>query len=630
MKHRILSHQVMQDEILASHARSRQMNIDLEKRSPFQKHLNPKQLAVLLEQNQDLLSVADPYINEIYELLSPEDFIIAVVDHQGYILRLCGAEKLRNKFAEKNFYPGFRFSEKDVGTTATSLCLARKIPVQLNDKDHFCLSAHNHTSSAAPIFGENSELKGALVVSGFSCHFHAHTLIMVVSAARSIEKQIHLEKHNRDLSLYSNFITNIIESASTGLLILDMDLNIWKTNRKARQILRQQNLKGQPITTLGGLSLDLDDLFVNPDKWHEKEAYIDIGKDPIHIVYSVQPVLSETHQRLGAVINFEESVHIKKLSDKLSSSRPYFTFEHLISASSLISRAINLALKAARTHSTVLLLGDTGTGKEIFAQAIHNAGPHRNSPFIPVNCGAIPGELMESELFGYVDGAFTGALKGGRPGKFELADGGTLLLDEIGDMPHAMQVKLLRVLQTGEVQRIGSSKSIKVNVRIIAATNIDLLQATQLNRFRSDLYYRLNIISIKIPPLKDRGEADIRALARHFVNKHNPSIALTASAMKTLCAYAWPGNVRELENTIELALHLCDGVTIRQANLGLPEPQQSKPVVDVSGTLQQMEARLIAATLEKNAFNMAQTAKQLGISRATLYRKVDSMNLVKK
>ena len=267
------------------------------------------------------------------------------------------------------------------------------------------------------------------------------------------------------------------------------------------------------------------------------------------------------------------------------------------------------------------MIGETGTGKELFAQAIHNGSERCQQAFVPINCGAIPGELLESELFGYVDGAFTGASKTGRPGKFELANNGTILLDEIGDMPHEMQVKLLRVLQTGEVQRIGARKILQTDTRIIAATHVNLEKMIELKRFRKDLFYRLNIIQIKIPSLRDRGKEDIEALAVYFISRYGSGSKLSGAALDLLVNYDWPGNVRELENTIQRALHLCGGGRIKPQHLGLQKKlgsaRGSSP-----GTLRNMEQKLISDTLAANQGNMAKSSKLLGISRATLYRKV--------
>jgi len=617
----ILTDCQMKREILESHKRSMQYGVCREERAVDQKKLTPEELEGRRALNKDLLDVAAEYIGEFYELLSSDRFMIAIVDREGYILQLSGSDAIKAVFAERNYAPGYRFIEKDAGTTATSLCLKKQVPIQLNDKDHYCKQAHGFTSSAAPIFVEDDVLQGVLVVSGKDSLVHPHTLIMVTSAAVSIEKQIRLLRRNRELSIYTGFLDNVLESAETGLLTLDNESRIWKANRKAKRILKQENLDGKPISALSGLDVDVDDIYQHPDSWKGKEGHIQHGNQVIHLVFSAQPVISDQDKLLGAVLVFEEFGNIRKIADKISGGKAYFTFEHLIGDSAAFSKTIELAKRASQSDSTVLLMGETGTGKELFAQAIHNAGPFRDKPFVPINCGAIPGELMESELFGYVDGAFSGALKGGRPGKFELADGGSILLDEIGDMPHNMQVKLLRVLQTGEVQRIGADKVLTVNTRTIASTNVNLTRAIAQNRFRQDLYYRLNIFPISIPPLRERGAGDIRALAGYFVKKNNPRCRLTPNAMEALVTYDWPGNARELENTIQRALHVCDGEVLDVEHLGLPR-KNGHGFRPHFGSLREMELKMISSTLDQTNHNMAETARKLGISRATLYRKV--------
>ena len=617
----ILTDDQMRQAIAKSHQRSKDYGVCPDERAIDQKRLTPEELESRRETNKDLLEVVAEYIGEFYELLSPDRFMIAIVDQEGFILKLSGSDAIKAEFAERNYAPGYRFTEKDVGTTATSLCLKKQVSIQLNDKDHYCRRAHGFTSSAAPIFGEDDVLRGVLVASGKSTLVHPHTLIMVNSAARSIEKQIRLLRRNREMSIYAGFLDNVLESAETGLLTLDNESRIWKMNRKAKRILKQENLDGKPISVLKGLNVNVNDIFHHPEAWKGRECHIQHGHQVIHLVYSAQPVLSGQKNMLGAVLVFEEFGNIRKIADKISGNTAYFTFDHLIGDSPAFRKAVELAKRAAQSDSTVLLLGETGTGKELFAQAIHNAGAIQAKPFIPINCGAIPGELMESELFGYVDGAFSGALKGGRPGKFELADGGTILLDEIGDMPHNMQVKLLRVLQTGEVQRIGDGKVLKVNTRIIASTNANLPQAIAQNQFRQDLFYRLNILPISIPPLRERGAGDIRALANFFIRKISPGCRLTAAAMEALTTYGWPGNVRELENTIQRALHVCDGGLMTTDHLGIPE-EKHHVLQSQSGSLREMEQQMIASTLDQTNHNMAETAKRLGISRATLYRKV--------
>ncbi len=538
-KKSILTQSQIRREILESHKRSKRYGVCREERSPDQKKLTPEALETQKSLNKDLLDVVSEYIDEFYELLSPDRFMIAIVDKEGFILQLSGSDSIKAEFAERNCAPGYRFTENDVGTTATSLCLKKQISIQLNDKDHFCMRAHGFTSSAAPIFGEHDVLQGVLAVSGKSSLVQPLTLITVTSAARSIEKQISLLRKNRELSIYAGFLANVLESAETGLLALDNELRIWKTNRKAKRLLKQENLDGKPISILTGLDVDLDDIYNNPDSYKGRECRIQ--------------------------------------------------------------------------HDN---------------QAIHNASLFKAKPFIPVNCGAIPGELMESEFFGYVDGAFSGAMKGGRPGRFELASGGTILLDEIGDMPHNMQVKLLRVLQTGEVQRIGDSKVIKVDTRIIASTNVNLPHAISEKRFRQDLYYRLNILPINIPPLRERGATDIQSLADYFLKKHKPIGRFTPSAIEALSCYDWPGNVRELEYIIQRAVHICDREEINPEHLGLPS-KKSLPVPPQAGSLDEMAQEMVGSTLDQTNFNMAETAIILGISRATLYRKVKAYKMRK-
>jgi sigma-54 dependent transcriptional regulator, acetoin dehydrogenase operon transcriptional activator AcoR len=622
----MLTQDQMRLEILDSHRRSKQYAICADERDPEQKRLSPDQLDARRLVNQDFIDVSYQYIDEFYEFLSPDRFMIAIVDREGYILHLSGSNAIKAVFAERNCAPGYRFTEQDVGTTAISLCLKKQIPVQLNDKDHYCRRAHGFTSSAAPIFTTDDQLQGLLVVSGNSGLVQPHTLIMVISAARSIEKQIRLLRRNKEMSVYTGFLDNVVESAETGLIALDNDLHIWKINRKAKRILKKEDLTGKPLSVLNGLRFDLEALYRHPNLWKEQECHVKIGKQILHLVVSAQPVISNRGRRLGAVMVFEEFGNLRKIADKISENKAYFTFAHLVGDSPAFKDAIDIARKAAKTTSIVLLMGETGTGKELFAQAIHNASPNRQGPFIPINCGAIPGELMESELFGYVDGAFSGAMKGGRPGKFELANGGTLLLDEIGDMPHSLQVKLLRVLQTGELQRIGSDKVIRVDTRVIASTNVDLLKAIAENRFRQDLYYRLNILRITIPSLRERGPQDIGALSNHFVNKLDPGRCLSVEAAQSLSAYEWPGNVRELENTIERALRISDAQEVTPAHLGLPCTGAASASTKI-GSLREMEHQMIASVLEQTNFNMAESAKRLGISRATLYRKAKAYNI---
>jgi sigma-54 dependent transcriptional regulator, acetoin dehydrogenase operon transcriptional activator AcoR len=609
-------------EIADSHERSRRYGISNEARSPSQERLSTAALEEKCRSNKGFLEVAIAHIVEFYNFLPPHDFIMGVVDKDGYILHVAGSDEIQADFARRNFAPGFRWTEMDVGTTATSLCLQRRFPVQLNDRDHYCQLAHGFTSSAAPVFSQRDALQGIIVVSGSASLVHPHTLIMVALAARSVEKQMLILNHNQELALNVSFLDSIIEAAGMGLMALDKDLNIWRINQRGTKILGMGDLKGKPVSVLGEMELDLADIRNNPGAWINREWRLSSNRRDIHFLFNAQPVISQEREMLGAVMAFEEIGTIRKLADDIAGIKAFYTFDHLIGKSPAFLNAIDLARRAAQNDATVLLRGETGTGKELFAQAIHNGGQRRRKPFVPINCGAIPGELLESELFGYVEGAFTGAQKGGRPGKFELAHGGTLLLDEIGDMPHGMQVKLLRVLQTGEVYRVGARKPLVVNTRIIASTHIDLGRAVAQGTFREDLFYRLNVFPIVIPPLRDRGAEDIAALTSLSLKRlRTPPPRLTATAVKALAEHLWPGNVRELENVIQRALHVHEGDVLDVEHLGLWTASTRK-TPPRPGTLENAEREMIEAVLEQTGSNMAATAKLLGISRATLYRKV--------
>jgi DNA-binding NtrC family response regulator len=326
---------------------------------------------------------------------------------------------------------------------------------------------------------------------------------------------------------------------------------------------------------------------------------------------------------------------------------------HLVGQSQAITQVYQIIDKVADTPSTVLITGESGTGKELIAKALHENSARREGPFIKINCAAIPKTLMESELFGYEKGAFTGAV-GSKPGRFELADKGTLFLDEIGEVPVEMQVKLLRVLQESEFERVGGIKTIKVDVRLIAATNRDLQKEIAAANFREDLYYRLNVVPIHIPPLRERRE-DIAMLVDHFVKKFNDRLkknieGLDPEALDRLVGHNWPGNIRELENVLERTILFCEGPRIRASDLpadvgvtpgsgpivvGVPGEERSIPTDGslkdiVRAETERVERELIVRALEETGGNVTQAARKLKISRKSLQNKMKEFGLREK
>ncbi len=327
---------------------------------------------------------------------------------------------------------------------------------------------------------------------------------------------------------------------------------------------------------------------------------------------------------------------VARLSDELVTLRGA---DGVVGHSAALREIVAVARKVAKHPSTVLVTGESGTGKELIARLVHSSSPRAASPFVAVNCAAIPDALLESELFGHARGAFTGASTD-RRGLFEEADGGTLFLDEIGELPLALQVKLLRVLQEGEIRRVGDNASRSVDVRLVAATSRDLEAEVAAGRFRADLYYRVNVVRLQLPPLRERRD-DIAELARHFAQSHSarlqmPAAVITAAAMRALLEYSWPGNVRELENAIERALVLTDDARIDVAQLPVevsrtpgalaPSPNGKHPTVadhdlSVKRRTEALERELIAQALDRTAGNRTRAAQLLDLShRALLYK----------
>ncbi len=304
------------------------------------------------------------------------------------------------------------------------------------------------------------------------------------------------------------------------------------------------------------------------------------------------------------------------------------SFANLVYQSKGMEQVVQMGKAAAQSPLPVLICGESGTGKELLARAVHNASARRGRRFVPVNCAAVPDVLMESEMFGYVDGAFTGAAKGGRPGLFEVADGGTLFLDEVGELNPTVQAKLLRALNDGEIRRVGATTAVHVDVRIIAATNRDIHQLVKTGQFREDLFYRLHVIPLFIPPLRERRE-DILPLARHFLEKMSRkldrSLSLTAAAEQRLLTYDFPGNVRELQNLMERASYLTTGDSIDVTPLWLQPSETIHRVDNHTGTLKeqvrQFEQRVIEQAL-RECGSLRAAAKRLGVTHTTLSNKL--------
>jgi transcriptional regulator of acetoin/glycerol metabolism len=473
-----------------------------------------------LKNKQHIMRIARPFMESIYSFVKGSGFQVVLADEDGYILDVIGDQSILERSKMVQLMPGGNWNEQVRGTNAVGTAIVEKAPVQIYAMEHYLRDNHFLTCSAAPIFDPDGRLCGVLDVSGHYQFANPHTLGMVVAAVTAIESQLRLRKATSNLYFAYKYSNTIMESMAEGLLSVDNEGIITRINSMGSKILelKPEECVGRPVESVFKQPIPLLDVVKGGESYEEREVKITINGKEKRVISSATPLINETGNAIGAVAVLREPKILKESSKVLKGNRAKYTFEDIIGESKAIRDAIKLAQQSARTISPVLLQGESGTGKELFAQAIHNYGAAKDRPFVALNCAAIPKELIESELFGYEEGAFTGARKGGHPGKFEIADTGTIFLDEIGDMPIETQVKLLRVLQENAVTRIGGHRERNIDVRVIAATHRDLSKAVEEGKFRLDLFYRINVIPIHIPPLRERN-GDVVLLAKHLIEK---------------------------------------------------------------------------------------------------------------
>jgi PAS domain S-box-containing protein len=602
-------------------------------------------LQEMLLDKQELIKVAKPFMKNLYKFVQGSGFVVALTDERGYIMEIFGDEDILKNPMTNNFFQGASWKEEE-GTNAIGTAAVIKEPIQVSGAEHYCQKHHCLTCSAAPIFDHHGRLVAILNMSGASYMSHLHTLGMVVAAAEAIVAQLDIQRKNRELSQANKRLMNIFNTMSDGVLMVDECGIVNQLNPAAKEILnrKEADVLGISIDRIfGSRTVITRQMLENKEPYEDVEFMVDTKKGMFHCFASGEPLTDDGGKVIGGVIILRPIKQIQKLVNRFSGYCATLQFSDIIGESLEILEVIRVASLAAVTSSSILLQGESGTGKEIFAQAIHNHSEQRNGPFVALNCGVIPRELIGSELFGYVEGAFTGAVRGGKPGKFELASGGTLFLDEIGDMPLEQQIALLRVLQEKRVMRIGSDKVISVSVRVICATNKNLSQEVEKGSFRQDLYYRLNVISITIPPLRNR-VPDISLLFRYFLDKigrdRGTKFCVEPAVVACLERFHWPGNVRELQNVVERAVSLAESEVITVVHLPMevyvPQktvPSQTKSLLPSSPKecfgreqrrqlLDAAERQEILLLLSKCGGNISVVARELGISRNTLYRKM--------
>lgn len=582
--------------------------------------LSQDKLTELVQKSQ-LYRVSLPVLKELGKQINGTEHLITLCDDKGRIIYLQGDYRIMKKAAKMNFVQGADWSEKAAGSNAIGTCIASGQPIQVFSFEHYCEGCHPWVCSAAPIKDPlTGKLLGVFDLTGPTDLAQPHTLGLAQNISAAIQQRfINISYKIRQIlnDCYENAVK---KWSSNTTILLDAMLNVITAGSKALSLLSIEDwrqLWSHP--ELGQLRTSI----LNTNE-REKEVYL----PNLQLNAYIQSIVLES-ERIGFLLHLEKT---KKLSPLISDNNKYWN--DLIGQSSAFKQAIQQAQIAAPTNVPILITGESGTGKEQFAQAIHQASSRHRSPFLAVNCGAIPKELIASELFGYEPGTFTGGNLKGKKGKFEEAHGGTLFFDEIGEMPLDLQVHLLRVLQEKEVVRLGSSQPIPVDVRIIAATNKDLNDLIDQGQFRPDLYFRLNVVELKLPPLRERKE-DIVPLCRHFVAKSakklgKPTPTIDDQVYAYFQNYHWPGNIRELENAIEYAVLFCkdNRITITSLPESLNARIKTRQAFSTALTpLEQEEKRKIMQLLMATGGNLSEVARRCGIARTTLYRKLKKYNL---
>lgn len=637
---------IIRSEVADSWIRSKhylgKKEVDLEKN-----RITGVKLQQRLKENQLLVEGASPLFSKYLELATSSGYTMALFDKDGMFL--AGTHQKISDIP----VAAVHWSERNTGTTAHSLALYHKKPFLLIGPEQWADVLYNSISFAAPILDEDDVVLGALVIRQImgkkpweetSQNNLKHTLGWVSSMAMSIGQEIALRKRNIKLQSLNEILDVTLEFVDEGIITVDREGYILRTNLEGSRMLdinKPADAKYCKISEFlkPGNSI-MAAITENKDIDYVEET-ICTGKGEQPFMISVRMVDDNENSGMqAAVLRLTPREKINALISSKTGTTVKFDFSKIIGESKAIKQAKVNCMQFGKTRENILLIGESGTGKEVFAHAIHNICCP-NGPFIAMNCAAIPRNLIESELFGYERGSFTGAEKNGRPGKIELADGGTLFLDEIGDMPYELQAVLLRVLQDKEVARIGSKRTQVVNFRLIAATNHNLWQMVEERTFREDLYYRLSVLTVEIPPLRERKE-DIILLAEYFIEQYanrigKPVPVIGDSAREVMMKYNWPGNVRQLENAMIYAVNMTENITIEANHLPkeLFYENQSKKIpieswkintsqenfrTDLS--LKEHEKQIIERTLAQTNNTVSIAAKILGISKTSIYRKM--------
>ncbi|QAU35025.1 sigma-54-dependent Fis family transcriptional regulator [Janthinobacterium sp. 17J80-10] len=607
--------------------------------------VNRTDLTLAIEQNRILHTHALPVMETLYEQIINTHNMVILTDAHGLIVHTLGDDDFLEKANRVALQPGVAWSEQSKGTNAIGTAIAEQAPAQVHANEHYLIANHFLTCSAAPIFDSEGSVIGVLDVTGDQNSFHKHTMGLVRMSAQMIENQMFSAAFSDAITLRFHsrpeFIGTLMEGIAAftqggrflsanrcGLFQLGLPLNSLKMHTFS-------SLFGLPVSALFDHYRTASPGLLNLCMHSGVRVYARAQLHRANMFFQAEPLPAGASER-SAPPQAQAAQRVDQQATRRLSSLHY-----LNTGDAQIAALIEKVNKVLGRDIAILVTGETGTGKELLAQAIHNDSPRANSPFVAVNCASIPETLIESELFGYEDGAFTGARKKGSVGKILQANGGTLFLDEIGDMPLSLQARLLRVLQERMVTPLGSSRSIPVNVALICATHRNLRELISAGVFREDLYYRLNGLVVKLPPLRER--SDLEVVVQRLIVSEADGMQCTVSAevLQLFKRHNWPGNCRQLTNLLRTAIVMVgDDREIRREHLPddflddidavrQGESTQSTRIgaevyapMPASATLDDVEISLIQKALAAHGGNISATARALGVSRNKIYRKI--------
>ncbi|MET0962169.1 MAG: sigma-54-dependent Fis family transcriptional regulator [Noviherbaspirillum sp.] len=573
-----------------------------------------------------VISAAKGEMANLFQQISGSGYAIMLTDADGVLMNFFGDPGFTHAASKTGLMPGAVWSERFQGTNGMGTALLEKRPTMVQQYDHFLFRNTGLICAAAPIFDASGEVLAVLDASGETHLAPKHVLDLVNMSVCAIENRIFLDAYAGRRFIQFHSRPEFVATLSAGVLAMDEGDRIVAATRNA-------------LLQLGVKSSDL--------VGHQLEEFLNVSFESLVRETSkpskpIAPVFDSRFGRrffaFGAAPR-QAAVHPGQRPERAADSDGRSPLQQLqFGPDPAMSHNVQAASRVLDRDVAILLCGETGTGKEMFAKAIHSSSQRARQPFVAINCASIPESLIESELFGYKSGAFTGASKEGQRGKIFQASGGTLFLDEIGDMPFALQARLLRVLEEREVVPLGSEAPVRIDIRVVSATHCDLLERIERHEFREDLYYRLQGLTLTMPPLRERG--DRRELIQHMLAREQADaeqVTMTPELLRALEQYRWPGNIRQLRNVLRtmVALRNADVLTVDDLPPEIQKSRQLQPVLEYReeqrepclNPLKLAEREALLQVLEQARWNVSTVARQLGVGRNTLYRKLERLNI---